>query len=253
MQSVHYTASINCCCQNVYCNDNKITEFEIIDCKNSSTYVILMNWLTYELWIEQEGRRLITPMALAHPLHRINSRSRNKHRNLWAARCVSSWWPLFPSKTVLIYDYLYVCILYTSSGYRAYICIQRGCRSILVKLHPIMVCRTVFENVRFLCWMPIVVFFSFTSCVFIYDNKTNTEMLVTIGIRLKQHFGARYFAFCNLSPTVMFCPWTFFQNIGFDMVPSDPFMSHPDTQLGYSTGEFQALQLIVIAAFGVVD
>ena len=26
-----------------------------------------------------------------------------------------------------------------------------------------------------------------------------------------------------------------------------------DTQLGYSTGEFQALQLIVLAAFGVVD
>ena len=30
-------------------------------------------------------------------------------------------------------------------------------------------------------------------------------------------------------------------------------MSHPDTKLGYSTGEFQALQLIVITAFGVVD
>ena len=30
-------------------------------------------------------------------------------------------------------------------------------------------------------------------------------------------------------------------------------MSHPATQLGYSAGEFQALQLIVLAAFGVVD
>ena len=37
------------------------------------------------------------------------------------------------------------------------------------------------------------------------------------------------------------------------MVPSDPFMSHLDTQLGYSTGEFQALQLIVLAAFDAVD
>ena len=42
-------------------------------------------------------------------------------------------------------------------------------------------------------------------------------------------------------------------NIGFNMVPSDPFLSHLDTQLGYSTGEFQALQLIVPVAFGVVD
>ena len=50
-----------------------------------------------------------------------------------------------------------------------------------------------------------------------------------------------------------FCPWTFFKNIRLNMVSSDPFMSHLATQLGYSTGEFQALQLIVLAAFGVVD
>ena len=36
-----------------------------------------------------------------------------------------------------------------------------------------------------------------------------------------------------------FCPWTFFQNIWFNMVPSDPFMSHLATQLRYSAGEFQ--------------
>ena len=50
-----------------------------------------------------------------------------------------------------------------------------------------------------------------------------------------------------------FCPWTFFQNIGFNVVPSDPVMSHLATQLGYSAGAFQALQLIVLATFGVVD
>ena len=30
-------------------------------------------------------------------------------------------------------------------------------------------------------------------------------------------------------------------------------MSHIATQLGYSAGDFQPLQLIVLAAFGVVD
>ena len=50
-----------------------------------------------------------------------------------------------------------------------------------------------------------------------------------------------------------FCPWTFFENIGFNTVLTDPFMSNLATQLGYSAGEFQALQLIVLAAFGVVD
>ena len=33
--------------------------------------------------LEQEGGSLITPMALAHPLHPIDNRSRNKRRNLW--------------------------------------------------------------------------------------------------------------------------------------------------------------------------
>ena len=50
-----------------------------------------------------------------------------------------------------------------------------------------------------------------------------------------------------------FCPWTFFENIGFNTMPTDPFMSHLATLLGYSAGEFQALQLIVLATFGVVD
>ena len=60
---------------------------------------------------------------------------------------------------------------------------------------------------------------------------------------------------CSTIPhlPVCFCLWTFFQNIRFNMVPSDPFVSHLATQLGYYAGEFQALQLIVLATFGVVD
>ena len=40
------------------------------------------------------------------------------------------------------------------------------------------------------------------------------------------------------------------------LIISDPFMSHLATQLGYSAysaGDFQALQLIAFATFGVVD
>ena len=37
------------------------------------------------------------------------------------------------------------------------------------------------------------------------------------------------------------------------MVSLDPFMSHLSTQLRHSTGEFHALQLIVLVAFGAVD
>ena len=39
----------------------------------------------------------------------------------------------------------------------------------------------------------------------------------------------------------------------FNMVQSDPFMPHLATQLGYFTGEFQALQLIFLAECDAVD
>ena len=76
---------------------------------------------------------------------------------------------------------------------------------------------------------------------------------MTLGVCLKQYFDTRYLVFYNTSPPRMFLSLDFFENIGFNTVPTDPFMSHLATQLGYSAGEFQALQLIVLAAFGVVD
>ena len=45
MYSGHYTASINYCKRTFYCNGSKITEFEMIDTKNSSTAYMVM----YEL------------------------------------------------------------------------------------------------------------------------------------------------------------------------------------------------------------
>ena len=50
-----------------------------------------------------------------------------------------------------------------------------------------------------------------------------------------------------------FCPWTFALNIGLNMFPLRSFMSCLHSLLGYSTWEFQVLQLIVLAAFGAVD
>ena len=87
-------------------------------------YTLWIDWFI-SFWLEQKGGSLITPMAPAHPLHPDNSRSRNKRRNVWFGWCVSSWLPLFPSRnTVLIYIYIYVCILYTSAGYMTYIYIH---------------------------------------------------------------------------------------------------------------------------------
>ena len=48
-------------------------------------------------------------------------------------------------------------------------------------------------------------------------------------------------------------PWPFSLNIELNMLLSVSFMSHLDSLLGYSTGEFQALQVIVLVVFGAVD
>ena len=45
--SGHYTTSVNCCNRTFYCNDNKITEFGMINTKNSSTaYVVIYKLIT---------------------------------------------------------------------------------------------------------------------------------------------------------------------------------------------------------------
>ena len=132
--------------------------------------------------LEQKGGSLMTPMALAHPLRPFNSSSRKKRRNLWVARCVSSWWPLLPSLCVnmyihiythiYIYIYVYICIyiyiyiymrvwILKTSSVIGHIYIHKEYRSMSVKLHPInpiTVNRTVLGSARFLCWMPPYVF-----------------------------------------------------------------------------------------------
>ena len=50
-----------------------------------------------------------------------------------------------------------------------------------------------------------------------------------------------------------FRPWTFLLNIGLNMLPPESFVSCLDSLLGYSTGEFHALQLIVLAVSVAVD
>ena len=74
-------------------------------------------------------------------------------------------------------------------------------------------------------------------------------MLVTFGICFKQHFDTRYLVFYNPSPPRMFLSLDLLWEYGIQ----HSFMSHLATQLWYSAGEFQALQLIVLAAFGVMD
>ena len=97
-------------------------------------------------------------------------------------------------------------------------------------------------------------FLWFTNCVLLFDDNNLIPGCLSLLVFVLNNtliLGI----WCSKIPHLpgCFCPWTFFQNIGFKAVPSDLFLSHLATQLGYSAGEFQALQLIVLSAFGVVD
>ena len=96
-------------------------------------------------------------------------------------------------------------------------------------------------------------FLWFTNCVLLFDKILIQGCLWPLMFVLNNTLilGIWYSTIPHLP--WCFCPWTFLENIGFNTVLTDPFMSHLATQLGYSAEEFQALQLIVLAAFGVVD
>ena len=131
--------------------------------------------------------------------------------------------------------------------YRSYI--QRECHSVLAKLHPI----TFYRGVRGSWAECHFCFIWFTNCVLLFDKNLILGCLWLLVFVLNSILILGIW--CSTIPHLpgCFCPWTFFENIGFNTVLTDPFMSHLTTQLGYSAGDFQALQLIVLAAFGVVD
>ena len=60
------------------------------------------------------------------------------------------------------------------------------------------------------------------------------------------------FWFCKSAVPWMFPTWIFSLNIELNMLPLDSFMSCLRSLLGYSTGVVQALQLVVLAAFGAM-
>ena len=172
--------------------------------------------------LEQEGGSLIAPLALAHPLHPIHNRSRNKHQNLWVGRCVSSWWPWFPSRSSVLIIYIYMHSLYVFC-YRTYIYIYTYIHIYIYTI--IYIC--VYNGNVIQYWRSctpsrsIGLYFwglrgSWAECHFLFSlvyqlclchalwYKSNTRILVTFGIRFKQHFDTRYLVFYNPSPPRMF-------------------------------------------------
>ena len=238
--SGHCTASINCCKKHSIATITQLRGLELLITKTSPLHMFYyLNWLTYELGLEKEGGSLVAPMALAYPLHPIDNRSRNRRQNLWVGWCVSSWWPLFPSRSSV---FIYICILYTSSVIRR---IYTYSRSVIQywwsctpshSIGPILSWTVFWGSARFLSWMPLFVFFGLpiVSCSLINSLRLGCLWLLVFVLNNTLILGIWCSAISHLPGC--FCPWIFFKNIGFNMVPSDPFMSH--LQCSYSTRIF---------------
>ena len=123
-----------------------------------------------------------------------------RRRNLWVGWCVSSWWPLFPSRNSVLYIYIYIYI---------YVLLYEFC------------------------------FLWFTNCVLLSDDNSLIPGCLWL-LAFVSNNTLILGIWCSTIPHLpgCFCPWTFFQNIEFNVVPSDPFMSHLAIQFGYSVGEF---------------
>ena len=87
-------------------------------------------------------------------------------------------------------------------------------------------------SARFLCWMLLFVFFGLpiVSCSMINSLILGCVWPLVFVLNNILTLGIWRSAISHLPGS--FCPWTFFQNIGFNMAPYDPFMSHLATQLG---------------------
>ena len=124
--------------------------------------------------------------------------------------------------------------------------------------HLITVYRADFGCALFLCWVSLGALFTISLIEFYFIMIFIMIVVTIIGIFMAINYFLNYtldFLYLSSSGSAnaqlpgCFRPWTFSLNIEL-MFPLDSFMS---SLLGHSTGEFQALQLIILAAFGAVD
>ena len=92
----------------------------------------------------------------------------------------------------------------------------------------------------FSSWLLWLSFGNFRAIIFILNYKFRLSV-------------TRYFWFCKCVPPWMFPPQDILFEYWFEHVTSGLVLSFLGFLLGYSTGEFQALHLIVTVVFGAVD
>ena len=124
----------------------------------------------------------------------------------------------------------------------------------LVSSTPSQSVRLVFRCVVFWCWVSLAAPVTISLIEFYFIMIFIIIVVTIVGIFMAIHYFLNYTlgflwlsssGSANIQLPRCFRPYTFSLNIGLNMLPSDSFMSCLHSLLGYSTGEFQALQLIV--------
>ena len=255
IDSGHYTASINCWKKkHSIATITKLRSLELL-IKTPLLHILYhINGLTHEFWTRTEGWEFDRS-------HGAGTSSPSHWQQVEEQALKPVGWTmcfllvtLVPVQKLCVNMYVYVYMYVHSLNefcYRLYI--QRECHSVLAKLHPI----TFYRIISGECVVPglnaTFCFLWFTNCVLLFDKSLILGCLWPLVFVLNNILILGIW--CSTIPHLpgCFCPWTFLENIGFNTVLTDPFMSHLATQLGYSAGEFQVLQMIVPAAFGIVD
>ena len=155
------------------------------------------------------------------------------------------------------------CTFNCSVQYSLYYIIDIGTmwHCTLVSSNPSQTIELVLGCALFWCWLSLgapvkislIEFYFIMIFIMIVVNIIRIFMAIIYLLNYSLDF--RYLSSsgsANAELPGCFRPWTFSLNIGLNMIPLDAFMSCLHSLLGYSTGEFQALQLIVLAAFGAV-
>ena len=176
-----------------------------------------MNWLTHDFWTRTGGWEFDGSAGTSSPPHWQQVEEQAPKPVGWMMCFLLM--TLVPVQKLCVNKYIYIYIIY-----HIYALLYEFC------------------------------FLWFTNCVLLSDDNSSIPGCLWL-LAFVSNNTLILGIWCSTIPHLpgCFCLWTFFQNIGFNMVPSDPFMSQLATQLGYSAGEFQALQLIVLVPFGVVD
>ena len=197
--------------------------------KNSSTaYIILYKWI--DTWFLDSNRR-VGVWSLLHGAG-TSSPSHWQQVEEQAPKPVG-WTMCFLLMTLVpvqklcvniyVYVYMYVHSLYEFC-YRSYI--QRESHSVLAKLHPI----TFYRIISGECAVPglnaTFCFLWFTNCVLLFDKGLILGCLWPLVFVLNNILILGIW--CSTIPHLpwCFCPWTFCENIGFNTVLANPFMSH---------------------------